>query len=191
MTFSRLLLLATALCAGLAAEAHNFGAAELSRAVRTSQINSLEDLKNMSADEITDMIESDGFREWFNSNPAMMMTPVSNAIVTVRVNLREQRLYASSPEGQVSAKVSTGRGGSTPRGCWQAWHMNKNQISRRYNNAPMPYSVFFNGDIAIHKGHLPGYPASHGCVRTTMQMAQWIYAQTGKYGMSNTRICVE
>jgi len=34
-----------------------------------------------------------------------------------------------------------------------------------FENAPMPYFMRFNGGIGMHTGHLPGYPASHGCIR--------------------------
>lgn len=40
-----------------------------------------------------------------------------------------------------------------------------------FENAPMPYFMRFNGAIGMHVGHLPGYAASHGCVRMPRQMA--------------------
>ena len=40
-----------------------------------------------------------------------------------------------------------------------------------FENAPMPYFMRFNGAIGMHVGHLPGYAASHGCVRMPPQMA--------------------
>lgn len=40
-----------------------------------------------------------------------------------------------------------------------------------FENAPMPYFMRFNGGIGMHVGHLPGYAASHGCVRMPKEMA--------------------
>lgn len=42
----------------------------------------------------------------------------------------------------------------------------------RYDGAEMPYFMRFNGGIGMHAGYLPGYPASHGCVRLPRDMAQ-------------------
>jgi len=43
---------------------------------------------------------------------------------------------------------------------------------QEFVHAPMPYFLRFNGGIGMHAGFLPGYPASHGCVRMPRQMAQ-------------------
>lgn len=42
---------------------------------------------------------------------------------------------------------------------------------QEFVHAPMPYFLRFNGGIGMHAGFLPGYPASHGCVRMPDQMA--------------------
>jgi len=44
-----------------------------------------------------------------------------------------------------------------------------------FENAPMPYFMRFNGAIGMHVGHLPGYAASHGCVRLPEKMAQTFF----------------
>ena len=41
-----------------------------------------------------------------------------------------------------------------------------------FYNAPMPYFMRFNGGIGMHTGYLPGYAASHGCVRMPHHMAE-------------------
>lgn len=48
-------------------------------------------------------------------------------------------------------------------------------------NAPMPYFLRFNGAIGMHAGYLPGYPASHGCVRLPDRMAK-IYYDNAPHG---------
>lgn len=93
--------------------------------------------------------------------------------------------------------VSTGRPGyTTPAGCHHPYSLQRMHYSRKYDNAPMPWSVFFVGGIALHQtydvGHL-GQPASHGCVRQDAR-AQQVYATVSnyvkKYGRSSIVICV-
>ncbi len=45
----------------------------------------------------------------------------------------------------------------------------------KYRGASMPYFLRFNGGIGTHGGYLPGYPASHGCVRLPVHMAEKFY----------------
>lgn len=45
----------------------------------------------------------------------------------------------------------------------------------KYVGAPMPYFLRFNGAIGMHGGHVPKYPASHGCVRLPMRQAKRFY----------------
>jgi lipoprotein-anchoring transpeptidase ErfK/SrfK len=89
-------------------------------------------------------------------------------------------------------KVSTGRAGySTPRGSFGVQRMAKVYYSRKYDNSPMPNSVFFHGGYAIHgTGYIRnlGRPASHGCVRLHPQNAARLFALVQKYGPRRTRI---
>ena len=62
---------------------------------------------------------------------------------------------------------STGKPGhSTPTGVFTILQKDKHHHSSTYNNAPMPNMnrLTWSG-VALHAGNLPGYPASHGCVR--------------------------
>jgi lipoprotein-anchoring transpeptidase ErfK/SrfK len=65
--------------------------------------------------------------------------------------------------------ISSGKAGfGTPRGTYRVGRMHRTYYSRKYDNAPMPYSMFFRGGFAIHgTGHIRalGRPASHGCIR--------------------------
>jgi lipoprotein-anchoring transpeptidase ErfK/SrfK len=89
-------------------------------------------------------------------------------------------------------KVSTARTGyHTPRGSYRVTRTAKVYYSRKYDNAPMPNSVFFYGGYAIHgTGHIRGLgrPASHGCVRLHPSNAAQLYALVQKYGPRRTRI---
>ena len=91
-------------------------------------------------------------------------------------------------------KVSTARNGYvTPRGTWRPTRMHKMWRSRKYDNAPMPYSVFYHGGYAIHGTNAVrnlGRPASHGCVRLATPNAQKFYTLVREMGPGNTRIVV-
>lgn len=63
--------------------------------------------------------------------------------------------------------------------------------SSRYNNAPMPYSIFYSGNFAIHgTNHVDklGRPASKGCVRLHPDQAQRLFYMVKEVGMDNTYI---
>ena len=91
-------------------------------------------------------------------------------------------------------KVSTARKGYvTPRGTWRPTRMHKMWYSRKYDNSPMPYSVFYHGGYAIHgTGAVKnlGRPASHGCVRLQTSNAAKFYSLVKEVGAGNTRIVV-
>ena len=80
--------------------------------------------------------------------------------------------------------VSTGsKGHSTPGGVFSILEKNQTHRSKTYNNAPMPYMqrLTWSG-IAMHSGQLPGYPASHGCVRLPYDFSQLLFKTTEKGG---------
>ena len=89
-------------------------------------------------------------------------------------------------------KVSTARSGyHTPRGSYRVTRMARVYYSKKYDNAPMPNSVFFYGGFAIHgTGNVRalGRPASHGCVRLHPDNAADLYALVEEYGPRRTRI---
>lgn len=89
-------------------------------------------------------------------------------------------------------RVSTARKGYyTPRGSFGVTRTAKVYYSRKYDNSPMPNSVFFHGGYAIHgTGYIRslGRPASHGCVRLHPANAARFYALVHRYGLKRTRI---
>lgn len=91
-------------------------------------------------------------------------------------------------------KVSTARAGKvTPSGSWSAKWLSKNHRSSRYNNAPMPYSIFYNGNFAVHgtdQISRLGRPASSGCIRLHPKHAAILFSLTQREGLKNTRIVV-
>ncbi len=91
-------------------------------------------------------------------------------------------------------KVSTARPGYyTPRGTYRVQRTAKIYYSRKYDNSPMPNSVFFKGGYAIHGGYYVrslGRPVSHGCVRLLPANAAKLYNLVQKYGSRSTRITI-
>ena len=92
-------------------------------------------------------------------------------------------------------KVSTGRKGYyTPTGTYSPKRMHRMWYSRKYNNSPMPYSIFFRGGYAVHGTNYVkqlGRPASHGCVRLHTDNARTLYNLVRQVGAQNARIVLE
>jgi lipoprotein-anchoring transpeptidase ErfK/SrfK len=94
----------------------------------------------------------------------------AQAKVTATVSISKQIMVVKENGAVVGVyRVSTGKKGyATPRGSYSAKRLAARYFSKKYNNAPMHFAVFFSGGYAIHAtGHVGalGRPASHGCVR--------------------------
>jgi hypothetical protein len=106
--------------------------------------------------------------------------------IMVIINLTTQRAFVYRNGIRIGAStISSGKPGKrTPTGVFQILQKNKDHRSNLYNNAPMPYMQRLTWDgIALHAGHLPGYPASHGCIRLPMEFARELY-QSSPMGMT-------
>jgi hypothetical protein len=82
------------------------------------------------------------------------------------------------------SSVSTGaKGHSTPSGVFTILEKKQTHYSRTYNNAPMPnmQRLTWQG-VAMHSGNLPGYPASHGCIRLPYDFSKLLFGITAKGG---------
>ncbi len=102
------------------------------------------------------------------------------------VSLTAQQAYVYRNGLRIgAATVSTGKKGKeTPTGVFTILQKNAKHRSNLYNNAPMPFMQRLTWDgIALHAGNLPGYPASHGCVRLPMAFARGLFEET-KMGMT-------
>jgi lipoprotein-anchoring transpeptidase ErfK/SrfK len=90
--------------------------------------------------------------------------------------------------------VSTaGNNKITPVGTYRPEFLSKNHKSSRYNNAPMPYAIFYDGNYAIHgttQVKRLGQPASHGCVRLHPDNARILFGMVKSEGMDNTRVVI-
>jgi hypothetical protein len=99
----------------------------------------------------------------------------------VVVNIATQRLVAYRNGVPIAVStVSTGRPGhATPLGVFPILQKAVVHHSSKYSNAPMPFmqKLTWNG-IALHGGNLPGYPASHGCIRLPHEFAKLLFGET-------------
>lgn len=103
--------------------------------------------------------------------------------VVVIVSLQNQTLYAYRNGVRIGrSTISSGKQGHrTPTGIFTILEKNVTHHSSIYKGASMPYQERLTwGGVAMHAGNLPGYPASHGCVRLPLDFAQKLYTITGK-----------
>lgn len=117
------------------------------------------------------------------------------AALEARIDLSEQRMVVyRNGVAQYSWPVSTARKGYvTPTGSYRPTRLTKMHYSRKYDNAPMPYSIFFRGGYAIHGTNAVkrlGSPASHGCIRLHTDNARTLYGLVQKVGAKNARIVI-
>lgn len=101
--------------------------------------------------------------------------------IMIIVSLASQKAYVYRNGVIIGVTtVSTGKKGhETPTGVFTVLQKAKDHKSNLYNNAPMPFMQRLTWDgIALHAGNLPGYPASHGCIRMPMAFARQLYAVT-------------
>lgn len=101
--------------------------------------------------------------------------------VAIIVSIPEQRvfIYRNGIRIGVSTCSTGAPGHSTPTGVFTILEKDKNHRSSTYNDAPMPNMnrLTWSG-IALHAGNLPGYPASHGCIRLPLKFSELLFGVT-------------
>jgi L,D-transpeptidase-like protein len=118
----------------------------------------------------------------------------SDAALLITIDKAKQRMIVSRNDVPLyDWPVSTGqRGYDTPAGVFQPFRMEKDHFSREWDEAPMPYSIFFTKDgHAIHGSFdvkKLGRPASHGCVRLSPQHSAILWGLVREEKMANTRV---
>jgi lipoprotein-anchoring transpeptidase ErfK/SrfK len=102
---------------------------------------------------------------------------------SVVVSISKQRVYLMvDNDVAIDSPISSGRHGkATPTGSYTVSEKDKNHVSTIYH-CPMKYFLRLSGmSFGLHVGQLPGYPASHGCVRLPEQVAKLLF-QTASVG---------
>lgn len=119
-------------------------------------------------------------RESSRTVAARAATPASGPLLTV-VSLRKQKLRVFDLNGEItSTRISSGKPGfDTPTGVFSLLEKNVHHESNIYAGAEMPFMqrLTWSG-IALHAGQVPGYRASHGCIRLPYSFAKSLFGIT-------------
>ncbi|MBF0256253.1 MAG: L,D-transpeptidase [Gammaproteobacteria bacterium] len=115
----------------------------------------------------------------------------SNIKAVIDLSDQEMKVYVDG-DLEYTWKVSSGRGGYlTPNGTFKPQWLSRMHYSRKYDDAPMPYSVFFHGGYAVHGTtsiSRLGRPASHGCVRLHPDNAKTFFNLIKQNGKAKSTI---
>src|SRR6195952_1080540 len=108
--------------------------------------------------------------------------PQGPLIIAISIDQQKLRVYDANGI-YAETPISSGmRGHSTPMGVFSVIQKHRLHHSNIYSNAPMPFMqrITWSG-VAMHAGVLPGYPASHGCIRMPMAFAvkMWNWTRMG------------
>ncbi|WP_234682609.1 L,D-transpeptidase family protein [Bradyrhizobium monzae] len=108
--------------------------------------------------------------------------PQGPLVIVVSIDRQKVTVYDSNGMFAESPVSSGMKGHSTPMGVFSIIQKHKFHHSNIYSGAPMPYMqrITWSG-VAMHAGVLPGYPASHGCIRMPMAFAvkMWNWTKMG------------
>jgi hypothetical protein len=123
-------------------------------------------------------------RQGKKAEASLQQTAKPQGPLIVAISIQKQRLKIYDAAGVFAeTPISSGMAGHpTPMGVFSVIQKQKLHHSNIYSGAPMPYMqrITWSG-IAIHAGVLPGYPASHGCIRMPMAFAvkMWNWTRMG------------
>ncbi|MBN9063432.1 MAG: hypothetical protein BGP06_21510 [Rhizobiales bacterium 65-9] len=118
---------------------------------------------------------------------ALLPSVAASARVSIRVDLASQTMRVETPGGGAYQwPVSSGKKGfRTPTGQYGAQRLARMHYSSKYDDAPMPHSIFFRGGYAIHATSsvaMLGRPASHGCIRLSPANAALLFSLVKQHG---------
>jgi L,D-transpeptidase catalytic domain len=126
---------------------------------------------------------------------ALALVPAARARagILIAIDKSAQQMTVSVDGEQLYVwPVSTGIARyDTPNGAYTPFRMERDHYSREWDDAPMPYSIFFTKQgHAIHGSYHRGIgqPASHGCVRLSVANAATLYGLVREQGKANTMV---
>ena len=127
----------------------------------------------------------------------MLAAPVfaGDGQIVARVSISEQKIRIFQDGAHLYTwPVSTAKAPKiTPTGTFTPEFLSRDHRSSRYNNAPMPFAIFYRGNYAIHgtdQIKRLGNPASKGCVRLHPDNAKVLFQMVREAGMKNTRVII-
>jgi hypothetical protein len=116
----------------------------------------------------------------------LLASAAAQATVRISIDLSAQRLAVTRDGATVVWKISSGRPGyETPTGRYSVMRLEADHYSDEYDQAPMPYAIFFSPrGLAIHGSFERGLgsPRSHGCVRLAVGNAQKLFEWVEREG---------
>jgi hypothetical protein len=127
---------------------------------------------------------------------ALLCASSAQAAVQITIDKStQQMLVEKDGRALYHWPVSTGRSGfDTPSGKFKAFRMEKDHFSKEWDDAPMPYSIFFTKQgHAIHGSYETkrlGSAVSHGCVRLNPANAAKLYALVERQGVTNATVVI-
>jgi lipoprotein-anchoring transpeptidase ErfK/SrfK len=135
-------------------------------------------------------------RLFFSLAFALFALPAFASEVYVVVDISDQTMSVRVDGAlKYTFDVSTGAEGyTTPAGAYGVERMYRKYHSKKYDGAPMPYSIFFHQGYAIHGTtdlKRLGRIASHGCVRLHPDNAKALFALVQDVGSDKTRVWVK
>jgi L,D-transpeptidase catalytic domain len=110
------------------------------------------------------------------------LSPTGPVVVLVSIPQQTMHVYRNGILIGRST-ISSGANDRTPGGVFSVLEKKREHYSKKYDNAPMPnmQRLTWSG-IAMHSGQLPGYPASHGCIRLPYDFSQLLFSVTSRGG---------
>ena len=116
----------------------------------------------------------------------------AGVVVTIDKSAQRMKVVVDGVQKYTWPVSTGGKGYTTPSGTFTAFRMEEEHYSKEWDDAPMPYSIFFT-----HQGHAIhgsnsrlGVPLSHGCVRLAPQNAATLYKLVQREGLYSTRVVV-
>ena len=107
-------------------------------------------------------------------------TPTGPLLVVVSLGKQQVTVYDGTTQIAQSPISSGTSSNPTPTGIFSILEKNRYHYSNLYGGAPMPFMQrITNSGVALHAGDLPGYPASHGCIRLPYSFARSLFGITG------------
>ena len=158
-------------------------AARPRRASRQAQVRRNRETKPVARRETASNSDAPAKQEPKVPKVAVIAAPPDAQVAVI--SLQSQRIQVHGPGGVIAeSRVSTGQAGHrTPMGVFSIIQRHRYHESNIYSGAPMPFMqrVTWSG-IAMHQGVVPGYPASHGCIRLPGEFASRLWGM-GRMGM--------
>lgn len=108
------------------------------------------------------------------------VAPAGPVLLVVSLQAQRAYVYRNGVPIGISTISSGKKGHETPTGVFTILQKKVDHKSNLYQDAPMPFMQRLTWDgVALHAGNLPGYPASHGCIRLPLGFARLLYEITG------------